>query len=219
MLRRGPSIYGRCSTLFLAYLCLSSRRPSVSLSCYFCYLSRSSIGWSNPLFTCFSQKYILSAFLTVSLSPLLPPFSRSPRPQHHRELPTSTNSFYTPRQVIMLARAARPKLVLAVPTSSTSHALKSPMPISPSPISPTVRNTRANQRGLSTFQQPTFAYTQASNTKSILKKGHQSASSGKRLQFREEPSVRCVTPVPDDYHGTYVKITKDERRWGKSAYQ
>ena len=121
----------------------------------------------------------------------------------------------------MLSRAgaARPKLALAVPTT-TSHALKSPLPrtpISPSPISPTARNTRANQRGFATLQPPTFAYAQPTNTKSILKKGQTSSSSGKKLQFREEAAVRCITPVPDDYHGTYVKMTRDERRWGKGV--
>ncbi|CAF9921872.1 MAG: hypothetical protein HETSPECPRED_004659 [Heterodermia speciosa] len=119
----------------------------------------------------------------------------------------------------MLSRSARPKLALAVP-SATSHAIKSPLPrtpISPSPVSPTVRNTRANQRGFTTLQPPTFAYTQSSNTKSILKKGQTSTSSGKKLQFREEPAIRCITPVPEDYHGTYVKLGRDERRWGKST--
>jgi len=67
-----------------------------------------------------------------------------------------------------------------------------------------------NQRGFSTLQQPTFAYSQPSNTKSILKKGDSPrSSSGKKLQFREEPTIRCVTPVPEDYH-----YSKDERRWG-----
>ncbi|KAL2056198.1 hypothetical protein ABVK25_003221 [Lepraria finkii] len=124
----------------------------------------------------------------------------------------------------MLARAARPKLVLAVPTINTVSAAtaKSPLPrtpISPSPISPTVRNTRLNQRGFSTLQPPTFAYSQPSNTKSILKKGQASSSSSKKLSFKEEPSVRCITPVPEDYHGTYMKMSKDERRWGKGKGQ
>ncbi|MCJ1451791.1 hypothetical protein MMC28_002131, partial [Mycoblastus sanguinarius] len=106
----------------------------------------------------------------------------------------------------MLARAARPKLSLAVPTSTASLSIKvkSPLPrtpISPSPISPTLRNTRLNQKGFATLQPPTFAYSQTSTTKSILKKGLTSkSSSGKKIAFREEPSVRCVTPVPDDYH-------------------
>lgn len=138
----------------------------------------------------------------------------------------------------MLARAARPKLALAVPTINTSAATaahhtataaRSPLPlplprtpISPSPISPTVRNTRLNQRGFSsaTLQAPTFAaYSQStskssSNTKSILKKGGKVGGT-KKLSFKEEPSVRCVSPVPEDYHGTYLKMSRDERRWGK----
>ncbi|KAL9006508.1 MAG: hypothetical protein Q9188_000745 [Gyalolechia gomerana] len=121
----------------------------------------------------------------------------------------------------MLARAARPKLALAVPTGPVASAtVKSPVlrtPVSPSPMSPTVRNTKLNQRGASTLQVPSFAYTQNPGTKSILKKS-QAASSlvSKKLQFNEEPAVRCITPVPDDYHGTYVKMTRDERRWGKA---
>ena len=118
----------------------------------------------------------------------------------------------------MLARAARPKLSLAVPALSVSpSAAKSPLPrtpISPSPISPTVRNTRLNQCGFSTLQPPSFAYSQPSGTKSILKKGAEKGTKGKKLQFREEAEVRCVTPVPEDYHGTYAKMSKDERRWG-----
>ncbi|MCJ1470655.1 hypothetical protein MMC07_009301 [Pseudocyphellaria aurata] len=126
----------------------------------------------------------------------------------------------------MLARNARPKLALALPTSSTtSRALRSPLPpapVSPSPVSPTARNTRLNQRGFSTFQPPTFAYAQSSNTKSILKRGPtptstSNSSAGKKLQFHDEPAVRCLTPVPDDYHGTYVKMTREERRWGKTS--
>lgn len=123
---------------------------------------------------------------------------------------------------MLAARAARPKLALALPTNSTgSLALKTShprTPISPSPISPTVRNTRLNQRGFSTLQQPTFAYAQSVDTKSILKRGQSSTSTAsKKLQFNEEPAVRCITPVPEDYHGTYVKMTRDERRWGKGS--
>ncbi|KAL9077657.1 MAG: hypothetical protein Q9161_000029 [Pseudevernia consocians] len=114
----------------------------------------------------------------------------------------------------MLARAARPKLMLAVPTVAPPTLALPRTPISPSPMSPTVRNTRLNQRGVSTLQAPTFTYAQPSNTKSILKKGRTSSSTGKKLQFRDEPAVRCISPVPEDYHGTYVKMSKDERRWG-----
>lgn len=122
----------------------------------------------------------------------------------------------------MLARAAKPKLSLALPTATTSvrPALKSPLPrtpISPAPMSPTARNTRLNQRGFSTLQQPTFAYAQSPSMKSILKKGTvaSSTSSIKKLQFRDDPAIHCITPVPEDYHGTYIKMTRDERRWGR----
>ncbi|KAL8809443.1 MAG: hypothetical protein Q9223_003084 [Gallowayella weberi] len=119
----------------------------------------------------------------------------------------------------MLARAARPKLALSVPTTPVaSLAPRSPLlrtPVSPSPTSPTVRNTKLNQRGASTLQVPTFAYAQNPGTKGILKKSRLASSmGGKKLQFRDEPAVRCITPVPDDYHGTYVKMSRDERRWG-----
>ncbi|KAL8971822.1 MAG: hypothetical protein Q9183_000867 [Haloplaca sp. 2 TL-2023] len=124
----------------------------------------------------------------------------------------------------MLARAARPKLALAVPAAPVaSLAPKSPLlrtPTSPSPLSPTARNTRLNQRGLSTLQVPTFAYAHHSHnakTKGILKKSPTSDSfPRKQLHFIEEPAVKCITPVPDDYHGTYVKMSRDERRWGKA---
>ncbi|KAL9586319.1 MAG: hypothetical protein Q9212_000987 [Teloschistes hypoglaucus] len=122
----------------------------------------------------------------------------------------------------MLARAARPQLALSVPTvpAVTNFAPKSPIlrtPVSSSPISPTVRNTKLNQRGLSTFQVPTFAYEQNANTKSILKKPQATSSfASKKIQFREDPTVRCITPAPEDYHGTYVKMSRDERRWGKA---
>ncbi len=125
----------------------------------------------------------------------------------------------------MLARAARPKLALALPTATiTSHALRSPalrspLPCgqgSPMPLSPTARNTRLNQRGFSVLQPPTFAYAQSSENKGILKKGQTSIKpAGKKIQFREEPAVMYISPVPEDYHGTYIKMTRDERRWGK----
>lgn len=124
------------------------------------------------------------------------------------------------QSVSMLARTSRPKLALALPTATTtSHAMRSPLPpVSPSPISPTARNTRLNQRGFSVMQPPTFAYAQSSETKSILKKGQKpNLTAGKKIQFRDDPAVMCLSPVPEDYHGTYVKMTRDERRWGKRA--
>lgn len=127
------------------------------------------------------------------------------------------------QSVAMLARTSRPKLALALPTAiTTSHAMRSPAlgsplpPISPSPISPTARNTRLNQRGFSVLQPPTFAYAQSSETKSILKKGQKAhLTAGKKIQFQDNPVIMCLSPVPEDYHGTYVKMTRDERRWGK----
>lgn len=83
------------------------------------------------------------------------------------------------------------------------------------PNSPTALNTKLNQRGFSTTQQPTYAYTNSSKSRSILKKG-QSTSPGLRrqLQFSEKPMVHCVTPIEEpDYYGTYRKMTRDERRW------
>jgi len=122
----------------------------------------------------------------------------------------------------MLARSAKPKLALSISTTAQSTrpslSLKSPVmprtPISPSPISPTARNTRLNQRGYSTMQQPTFAYANSSSSRSILKKG-QSSGSGKRAQFSSEPTVYCVTPIEntEDVYGAYGKMSREERRW------
>lgn len=126
----------------------------------------------------------------------------------------------------MISRTGRPKLALALPAATTtSHAMRSPAlrspltPVSPSPISPTARNTRLNQRGFSVLQPPTFAYAQSSETKSILKKGQKpNLTAGKKIQFRDDPAVMCLSPVPEDYHGTYVKMSRDERRWGKRTW-
>ncbi|KAL8940404.1 MAG: hypothetical protein Q9211_002293 [Gyalolechia sp. 1 TL-2023] len=100
----------------------------------------------------------------------------------------------------MLARAARPKLALAVPTGPVvSATVQSPIlrtPIAPSPLSPTVRNTKLNQRGASTVQVPSFAYTQNSGTKSILKKGQVASSlAGKKLQFNEQPALANIASI------------------------
>ncbi|KAG5289638.1 glycoprotease [Histoplasma ohiense] len=140
------------------------------------------------------------------------------------------------------ARAAKPKLslsIVAAPTSNTSRpvlSLKSPVamtmtmsprtPLSPSPLSPTARNTKLNQRGFSTMQQQaTFAYANSASSKSILKKNSScssscssspgSGASSKRIQFNCEPTIHCVTPIEntDDYYGGYVKMSRDERRW------
>jgi hypothetical protein len=105
-------------------------------------------------------------------------------------------------------------------------------PISPSPVSPTARNTRLNQRGYSTLQQPSFAYKNYSSSKSILKKSESGSSARmaqsqrRRLQFREEPTVHAITPIEaedceggEGYYGSYgagkAKMSRDERRWGR----
>ncbi|MCJ1480045.1 hypothetical protein MMC06_000199 [Schaereria dolodes] len=122
----------------------------------------------------------------------------------------------------MLARAAKPKLSLAVPaaTTTTHGAPKSPFPLptSPSAInSPTARNTILNQRGFSTYQQPTFSYAKPSDTKSILKKAHSiNSARSKKIQFKDEPTITCLTPLPEDYYGTYVKMSRDEKQWGRA---
>lgn len=203
--------------LFLIIFCLSCRHHSAN-SCLL-FLFPWNFNWLVQF--ALQSRFLLRYCLLARPRSILPPFiARSRTLQRVLWLPenkTHSSPFTSLQAIGMLARAARPKLALAVPITTTSHALKSPLPISPSPISPTVRNTRANQRGFSTFQQPTFSYALSSNTKSILKKSQQSTSSGKKLQFREEPAVRCITPVPEDYHGTYVKMSRDDRRWGKGA--
>ncbi len=37
----------------------------------------------------------------------------------------------------------------------------------------------------------------------------------KTIAFRDEPSVRTVSPMPEDYYGTYQQLSRDERRWVK----
>lgn len=146
---------------------------------------------------------------------------------------------------MLASRAVKPKLSLSISTTAT-HAstrpslslnLPSPVamvrsPISPSPVSPTARNTRLNQRGYSTLQQPSFAYKNYSSSKSILKKGDSGSSARmaqsqrRRLQFSEQPTVHAITPIePEDceggegYYGNYgagkAQMSRDERRWGR----
>jgi N6-L-threonylcarbamoyladenine synthase len=124
------------------------------------------------------------------------------------------------------ARAAKPKISLSISTaqnvSRPALSLKSPgvMPRTPiSPASPMARNTWANQRNSATLQTPAYAYTNSSASKSILKK-YQTPRSGvsKRIQFNNTPTVYCVTPIDsEDYYGSYVKMSRDERRWGLRA--
>ncbi|EHY59642.1 hypothetical protein HRR83_001085 [Exophiala dermatitidis] len=128
---------------------------------------------------------------------------------------------------MLASRSAKPKLSLNISTTAAassgsrpSLSLKSPLsplrsPIPPSPLSPTARNTRLNQRGYSTMQQPTYAYKNSSSSRSILKKSPQSSSSaGRQLSFADSPVVYCVTPIDDkEYYGSHTKMSREERRW------
>jgi len=141
---------------------------------------------------------------------------------------------------MLASRAVKPKLSLSISTTTTSArpslslSMQSPVamvrsPVSPSPVSPTARNTRLNQRGYSTLQQPSFAYKNYSSSKSILKKGdlgntaRMAQSQRRRLQFRDEPTVYAITPIEaedcEGYYGSYgadkAKLSRDERRWGR----
>ncbi|KAI9771851.1 MAG: hypothetical protein M1840_001621 [Geoglossum simile] len=124
-----------------------------------------------------------------------------------------------------VARSAKPKLSLNISQVQpvAHHAPITPVSsfaTAPSPLSPTARNTRANQRGLSTYQQATYAYVQNPNTKSILRRessssSHSSSMSAPRkVGFREEPMVHCITPVSYDEGDRYVRVTK-ETRWSR----
>jgi len=135
--------------------------------------------------------------------------------------------YLSPNTAIMLAssRAMKPKLSLSISSqaaqsSRPSLTLKTPLrsPPLPSPMSPTLRNTQMNQRGYSTAQHPTYAYSNSSSSRSILKKKGQSSSSSaprrRQLQFKDEPTVNLVTPIDEpDYYGSHMKMTREERRW------
>ena len=140
---------------------------------------------------------------------------------------------------MLASRAVKPKLSLSISTAAQSTSkrpslqlnLPSPVamaplrsPVSPSPISPTARNTRLNQRGYSTLQTPSFTYANThSSSKSILKKGLSSSSErnvrDRRLKFDEKPKVYSLTPIePEDeeaYYGKYTKMSREDRRWSR----
>ncbi|KPI44924.1 uncharacterized protein AB675_2344 [Cyphellophora attinorum] len=124
------------------------------------------------------------------------------------------------------SRAMKPKLSLSINTAAAasspakarpSLSIKAPLrsPISPSPISPTARNTRLNQRGYSTMQQPTYAYSNQSSARSILKKDRSVVSATRRqLSFDDNPRVHAVSPITEDgYYEAYGKVSREERRW------
>jgi len=121
------------------------------------------------------------------------------------------------------ARTVKPKLSLSISAAQNSRpslSLKSPGPSSIrtlTPVSPVSPTARTSQREYSALAPVTYAYKNSSTSKSILKK-HQSSRSGmsKKIQFDNSPTVYCVTPIEnkEDYYGGYVKISRDERRWG-----
>ena len=124
----------------------------------------------------------------------------------------------------MLRNAAKPKLSLSVPALSISTSSAAPLSAAPrSPRSPMVsattpltqaaRNAQLNQRGASTLQVPTFAYTNSANSKSILKRDASKAAGAKSLRFNDVPSVQCVSPLPAECYGARVNMSKEERRW------
>lgn len=133
---------------------------------------------------------------------------------------------------MLASRVAKPKLSLSISTANTAQSsrpalsLKSPMaplksPLSPMPNSPTALNTRLNQRGYSTMQQPTYSYVNSSSSRSILKKSSASSTpnstSRRQLSFSETPVVYCVTPIDEPgYYGSHARASRDERRWQRN---
>lgn len=108
---------------------------------------------------------------------------------------------------------ARPKLSLAVPTAASkpsvpqlvipagvSSSLRTATLPSPSPQTPTARNTQANQRALSssTLQIPS---------------ARPAKKSAKKVSFADSHRIELISPCPQEYYGEYVKMSREERRW------
>lgn len=99
--------------------------------------------------------------------------------------------------------AAGPKatpLSLAIPAAASGFSRPAALP-SPSPLTPTARNTMLNARGASSLQVP------------VVARGAKKA--GKKVAFAEDNRVELVSPCPREYYGEYVKMSRDERRWGR----
>ncbi|KAL9099036.1 MAG: hypothetical protein Q9163_005402 [Psora crenata] len=116
------------------------------------------------------------------------------------------------------ARAARPKLSLAVPPQNSATAtgpalslkatttvgessLPSPAPrhlapptFASHPETPAARRAGAGAGGLVVQKKP-------------------AKEKKKKVQFRAETEVKCVTPLPEECYGAYVKMTREERTW------
>jgi len=110
--------------------------------------------------------------------------------------------------------AARPKLSLAVPSASKPSIPQLVIPASvsqvhrpshlpsPSPLTPTARNTQFNQRSSSTLQVPSMHGSAPKKT-----------AGKKKVSFADAHHVELVSPCPQDYYGDYVKVSREERRW------
>ncbi|GFF32573.1 hypothetical protein IFM58399_03257 [Aspergillus lentulus] len=114
----------------------------------------------------------------------------------------------------------RPKLSVVTSTAQSltrpSLSLKSPGPFPRTPNSP-VPPSPGGKR-FSSIQAQSYGYTNSCKSKSILKKQPMASATShaeKRIQFQGTPTVHCVTPIenPEEYYGTYTKLSKEERRW------
>ncbi|PLN79325.1 hypothetical protein BDW42DRAFT_129257 [Aspergillus taichungensis] len=111
----------------------------------------------------------------------------------------------------------RPQLSLSISAaqgcSRPALSLKSPGPLPRTPLSPPAASPSAKR--FPSLQVPSYNYTNSCSTKSILKKRPAHGNPDKRIQFQNTPTVHCVTPIenPDEYYGTYTKLSREERRW------
>ncbi|MCJ1338762.1 hypothetical protein MMC09_004051 [Bachmanniomyces sp. S44760] len=39
------------------------------------------------------------------------------------------------------------------------------------------------------------------------------AAAGKRIQFKGEATITCLSPMPEDYYGEYIRMSPEGRRW------
>ncbi|KAF4215259.1 hypothetical protein CNMCM8980_010337 [Aspergillus fumigatiaffinis] len=114
----------------------------------------------------------------------------------------------------------RPKLSVVTSTAQSltrpSLSLKSPGPFPRTPNSPVPLSPGGKR--FSSIQTQSYGYTNSCKSKSILKKQPMASATShaeKRIQFQGTPTVHCVTPIenPEEYYGTYTKLSKEERRW------
>ncbi|KAF9894934.1 hypothetical protein FE257_004556 [Aspergillus nanangensis] len=122
--------------------------------------------------------------------------------------------------MISAARVAgKPKLSVSISAAQNTRpslSLKSPGPLPRTPLSPAAPSPSAKR--FSSLQVPAYNYTNSCASKSILKKqttATRNMAVDKRIQFQGTPTVHCVTPIenPEEYYGTYTKLSREERRW------